>query len=293
MTKEERVIRYFELASTPEYFPYDTSNLREGLGVTEEDIVDCRNKLESELSYRPVEKRDIVVKQVIKPALKKYGFSTSGLDWHRETEDAVILIHMMNSQFNSILCGARFRFHISASKKDEIREKLSRQWMYNQERELNQFDFLPYCGMLSPYYDSGMYKIDGYKNYLPADTPIEDICSQIREDFESYILPPLCEITSYEDFQKLRADKQERYKEKDIRLLRYYHAAQSTASELSGSGYGLLVRLKKTLELDVKDVESHLEWLAICRENSNLTKLDVTELAIRAARDERDPAAIS
>lgn len=42
MTKEERVIRYFELASTPEYLPYDTSDLREELDITEEDISDYR-----------------------------------------------------------------------------------------------------------------------------------------------------------------------------------------------------------------------------------------------------------
>lgn len=54
MTKEESVTRYFELASTPEYLPYDTSDLREELDITEEDISDYRQKLENRLSYRPV-----------------------------------------------------------------------------------------------------------------------------------------------------------------------------------------------------------------------------------------------
>ena len=288
MTKEERVIRYFDLASTPEYLPYDTSDLRQELGITEDDILDYRKKLESGLSYRPVEKRDIVVKQVIKPALKKCGFSTSGLDWRRETEDAYIIIHMQNSQFNDIANGASFRFHISASKKEEIRGKISEQWMYNQGCELKQFDFLPYCGMLSPYYSGDMYKIDGYQDYLPTDMPVEDICRQIGEDFETYILPPLCALTSYEDFQKLRADKLARYKEKEIRLLRYYHAAQADTCELSGIGYRMLVNLRKELELDTKDIESHLEWLTVCRENSHFTKLDATEIAIRASKEERE-----
>lgn len=287
MTKEERVIRYLELASMPEYLPYDTSDLREELEITEEDVLEYRQKLERELSLKPVEKRDIVVKQVIKPALKRCGFSTAGLDWRRETGDAVIFIHMQNSQFNDIANGARFRFHISASKKEEIREKLSNQWMYNQGLALKQFDFLPYCGMLSPYYAGDMYKIDGYKNYLPTDTPVEDICRQIGEDFERYILPPLCEAATYEDFQKLRADMLGRYKEKEIRLLRYYHAAQAGAAEMTGIGYHILVRLGKELELDAKDVKSHLEWLAVCRENScsGFTKIDATEIAIRAVEE--------
>lgn len=282
MTKEERVIRYFDLASTPEYLPYDTSGLRKELDITEEDIDDYRQKLESSLSLKPVEKRDIVVKQVIKPALKKCGFSTSGLDWRRETEDAYIIIHMQNSQFNSIAGGACFRFHISASKKEEIAEKLSDQWMYNQGLELKQFDFLPYCGMLSPYYAGDMYKIDGYKNYLPTDTPVEDICRRIGEDFETYILPALCAVTSYEDFEKLRADRLKRYEEKEIRLLRYYHAAQTAVSETSGIGYRSLVFLGKQLALEPEDIESHLEWLAVCRENSSFTKLDATEIAVQA-----------
>lgn len=285
MTKEERIVRYFELASMPEYLPYDTSGLRRELDITEEDIYAYREKLESELSLKPVEKRDIVVKQVIKPALKKCGFSTAGSDWRRETDDAYIIIHMQNSQFNSIAGGARFRFHISASKKDEVKQKLSEQWMYNQGLELKQFDFLPYCGMLSPCYSGDMYRIDGYKDYLPTDTPVEDICRQIGEDFETYILPPLCELTSYKDFLKLREQKLERYKEKEIRLLRYYHAAQAAAAELSGIGGRLLVNLYKELELDSRDIESHLEWLAVCRKNSSFTKLDATELALRAAKE--------
>lgn len=284
MTKEERVIRYFELASTPEWLPYDTSDLREELGITEEDTWEYRQKLESALSLKPAEKRDIVVKRVIKPALKKCGFSTSGSDWRRETEDAYIIIHMQNSQFNGIVNGACFRFHISASPKGEIREKLSNQWMYNQEHELKQFAFLPYCGMLSPYYAGDMYQIDGYKNYLPTDVPVEDICRQIGEDFETYILPPLCEAATYEDFEKLRAEKLERYQEKEIRLLRYYYAAQAAAAETTGLGYASLVRLGKELELNAGDIKSHLEWLAVCRKNSRFTKIDAAEIAIRALK---------
>lgn len=144
------------------------------------------------------------MKQSIKPLLKSYGYSVSGVDWRRELEDAYLIIHMINSQFNSIVTGANFRFHISAAKKEEIKGKLSDEWMYHQGEELNQFDFLPYCGMLSPYYSGGMYQIDGYKNFLPSDTPVEEICRQIEEDFGSCILPELAEVSCYHDFQLLR-----------------------------------------------------------------------------------------
>lgn len=197
MTKGERVAHYFELVSMPEHLPYDSSHFKLELDISDEDIENYRQEMESRLSMRPTEKRDIVVKQVIKPLLKKHGFSTSGMDWRREIEDGYVIIHMMNSQFNGISTGVSFRFHISAVKKDEIRDKLSNQWIYNQTCDLRQFAFLPYCGMLSPYYSGDMYTIDGYKNYLPSDTPVEEICGQIGVDFEKYILPELCKVQCY------------------------------------------------------------------------------------------------
>lgn len=284
MTKDERVIRYLDLASMPDNIKFDTSHFMKELDISNDDIDSYRQKIESELSLKPTEKRDFVVKQVIKPLLKKYGFTTSGLDWHRAIDDSYIIIHMMNSQFNSIATGTSFRFHISVSKKGEIRDKLSKQWMYNQSCDLKQFDFLPYCGMLSPYYFGDMYQIDGYKNYLPSDTPVEDICAQIEEDFGKYILPKLCELRSYEDFLDLRTQKLKRYHEKEIQLLQYYYAAQSCALELSGNAYQRLVSIRKELQLSREDIASHLEWLDICRENSAFTKVDAKEIAIEAAK---------
>lgn len=39
--------------------------------------------------------------------------------------------------------------------------------------------------------------------------PIADICKQIDEDFDKYILPELCAIGSYEEFLELQAKKLE------------------------------------------------------------------------------------
>ena len=106
-------------------------------------------------------------------------------------------IENYRQEINDIYTGVSFRFHISAVKKDEIRDKLSNQWIYNQTCDLRQFAFLPYCGMLSPYYSGDMYTIDGYKNYLPSDAPVEEICRQIGVDFEKYILPEHCKVQCY------------------------------------------------------------------------------------------------
>lgn len=286
MTIEERVKRYFDLVSMPQNLPYDNSGFMRELNITEDDIFNYRKKLEDEVSMKPTEKRDILIKQVIKPLLKKYGFSTGGLDWHRETDDAYIFIHLQNSRFNNISTGIHFRFRISASKKEKIVEKLSNQWIYNQACDLVPFDFLPYCGMLSPYYWGDWYQIDGYKDYLPTDTPIEDICSQIGEDFDKYVLPELSAVQSYEDFLNLRTQKLKRYEEKEIRLLKFYHAAQLSTTAYGESVFPSLVDLRKKLELTVDDITSHLEWLDIFRERHYLTKYDAKELAIKAAKEE-------
>ena len=38
MTKEERVIRYFDLASMPENLPYDTSGIMKKLDISPADV---------------------------------------------------------------------------------------------------------------------------------------------------------------------------------------------------------------------------------------------------------------
>lgn len=280
MTKNERVLRYLDLASMPDNLPYDKSGFMEELDITDGDVAACRTEMERALSLKPVEKRNAVVKQVIKPLLKKYGFSTGGFDWRREMDDSYLIIHMMNSQFNSISTGASFRFHISAVKKDGISDQLSNQWAYHQGCELKQFSFLPYCGMLSPYYSGDMYCIDGYKNYLPTDTPLEDICRQIGEDFGVYILPELYALKTYEDFLTLRVQKLNRYEEKEIRLLQYYYAVQSSATELSGSGRKSLKGLREQLKLSAEDIAAHLEWFDVIQNNFPFTKVNAKGLAV-------------
>lgn len=94
MTKEEKVAYYLDQASMPENLCYDTSDLMEELGITEDDIADYRQKLTDAMSMKSVEKRNLVVKQVIKPLLKKFGFSSAGQKWHRETDDVRLTIEM-------------------------------------------------------------------------------------------------------------------------------------------------------------------------------------------------------
>lgn len=78
MTKDERVIRYLDLASMPDHIKFDTSHFMKELDISNDDIDSYRQKIESELSLKPTEKRDFVVKQVIKPLLKKMALLPPG-----------------------------------------------------------------------------------------------------------------------------------------------------------------------------------------------------------------------
>lgn len=72
--------------------------------------------------------------------------------------------------------------------------------------------------------------------------------------------------------------------EMEMRLLRYYYAAQQSALWSKDSDYERLAGLKKELELSAEDISSHLEWLDVCRKNSHFTKVDAKEIAMKAAK---------
>ena len=136
---------------------------------------------EKDISMRSSEKRDLVVKEVIKPLMKKAGFKCKRTDWWKELEDGFLFVHMKNSQFSGATTGIHFCFQFSASYKDELRDKVEKQWLYNQMSCMEEALFLPYCGYLAPNRTASGYRIDGYKNYLPTDVSVEEIMTQIRE----------------------------------------------------------------------------------------------------------------
>lgn len=153
---------------------------------------------------KAVEKRDVLVKEVIKPLLKSAGFKSKRLSWWKELEDGYIFIYMKNSQFNSQMTGCNFSFHFSASHKDDIRDKIENQWIYNQAESIGENAFLPHLGLLSPNRSGFGYTIDGYQNYQPKDTPVEEIIAQIKNDFEVYIMPRVTQIQTVAEFKEMK-----------------------------------------------------------------------------------------
>lgn len=51
---------------------------------------------------KAIEKRDLLVKGVLKPLLKEAGFKTKKSIWWKELEDGYLFMYMKNSQFNTL-----------------------------------------------------------------------------------------------------------------------------------------------------------------------------------------------
>lgn len=268
LPKQSRLKHYFNQDLRNE----DVFAFLEVLDLTEQDTRAYQKQKEQEVSMKPSHKRDLVVREVVKPLLKSEGFKTSRQDWWKELDDCWLMIHMTNSQFNDFAMGTSFRFQMSASKKEEIQGEIANQWIYNQFDSLTQFDFLPYCGLLSPYYSSDMYKIDGYKNYLPSDEPIENILAQIGEDFADYILPDLAKINTFKDWERLRKEKRMLREHKDIRLLSYYHLACMLDWNFAGT-HSNMIKYQKEFELTADDIKAHFNWLEAIEKNSAFPNL--------------------
>lgn len=268
--KELEAVRSQEKEKRLEYyFDHVEMLYREDLDLTDEDVRGYQLQKEAQVSMKPTQKRDAVVKQVVKPLLKARGFQSLRTSWWKELEDSWLFLYMKNSRWNSMSTGVVFEFDISVSGKDEIRGKLSEQWIYNQLNCLCQSDFLPYCGYLRPHMGVREYQIDGYRNYLPLDEPLEEIAEQIRGDFEDAILPALCGIRTKADWELLYREKMAARDTEDIRLLRYYSSAHMlSCAESNMRG---LIDAQQQFGLTPEKITSHFDWLETIIQNSAQT----------------------
>lgn len=227
---------------------------------------------EKDVSMKSCEKRELVVKEVVKPLMKKAGFKCKRTEWWKELEDGFLFVHMKNSQFSGATTGICFSFQFSASYKDELRDKVEKQWLYNQMSCIEEELFLPYCGYLAPNRTTSGYRIDGYKNYLPTDVSVEEIMTQIQEDFKIYIMPEIEAVKNVDDFKLLMTNKKKRFHEKEIRILRFYSAMHQICC--TDSNLELAMRSFDQFELTNEDIRSHYEWLSVIARNSSLPHLD-------------------
>ena len=227
-----------------------------------------------------VEKRNLFVKEVLKPMLKAAGFKVNKLNWWKELEDGYLFISMQNSRLNSETLGCCFWFHFSASHKDDIRDTIEKQWIYNQADDIREDAFLPHLGYLSPNRTSRGYQIDGYKNHQPIDTPIEEVFAQIKNDFEIHIMPQIMHIQSVTEFYKLKEMLKKNYDAKENLLLRYYSIMHSLCC--SDSNLSHAMQIQKDFALTAEEIRAHYDWLETIAQNSSFPDLDATAFIEKA-----------
>lgn len=272
--KEQRLEYFFR------YGGYGGIFLIEDLNLTGKDVDEYQRRKDAEISMKPAKKRDAVIRQVIKPLLKTRGFQSVRNSWWKELEDCWLFIYLKNSRWNSTSSGATFSFQISVSGKEEIKGELSEQWIHNQFTDLCQRDFLPYCGYLSPRMKAGDYHIDGNRNGLPLDEPLEDIMEQIRGDFENYILPCLDQLRTKKDWDILYREKHAAVDAEAVRLLRYYSCAHMDSCAESNMHF--LIQTQQDFKLTPEIITSHFDWLETIIQNSDQTFRDTKAYILRS-----------
>jgi len=225
---------------------------------------------------KAIQKRDLLVKEILKPMLKQAGFKTKKLNWWKELEDGYLFITMKNSIFNSPETGCSFCFQFSASYKGDIREKLENQWIYNQSDCIEEPEFLPYMGYLAPNRDGLRgYQIDGYRNGQPLDIPIEEIFVRVKEDFEIHILPHLTQIQCVRDFYNLKEMLRERQDTKENNLLNFYSMMHLLCCDEVNLQHA--VQIYEGCLLPPEYIRSHYDWLDVIAHNSAFPQLDARE----------------
>lgn len=287
MDKDKIIQEYFEFVSRPEELWRSHDDYKTKLGIKEMDTFLYQQKMIKQLSLRPSEKKTIVIKEQIKPMLKAHGFTTGGNTWCKKIDgDLKIIINMEGNRFSDVASGSIFGFTVSLF---ESKDKPKPQFGVG-ELSIDARLFLPYYGMLSPLYDVLGYRIDGYRDYLPIDTPIEEIKELLRLDFEDYILPELDKVNNRADYEEMysRFCHEKRFKDFDMRLAWFIQRAQVsfTSRRTGGNNFEELVEYKKEMKLSKDDILDNLDLADKMRCHLTFTKIDVKPLLKELAEGE-------
>jgi len=192
------------------------------------------------------EKKDIVLREVVKPELKRAGYRTKGNNYISMQNGCCIAICISSSRFNSNSMGFAFGFDIFFLQGDYSEERL-KNWNDSSRDAIREFLLLPDCGFLHPYHKPLGYTIDGYKDYKPQDMDVEDIKNRIGDDLRRYILPELAEIKCYEDWERRRQEWDERANSKRVCLLRFFNHAHNYNQIQSNAPHLLDIRQKNRI----------------------------------------------
>lgn len=200
------------------------------------------------------EKKDYLLKEVIKSQFKSAGYQMAGQNYYSMREDCCLAIRVHSSRFNSAATGFGFWFKITTFPKDVSKETLKGEFFGEvfTEREL-----LPDCGFLHPYRGGIGYLIDPYKNGIPQDMDLGDIEKKIRDDLCQYILPKLESIKTFSDWERQKEENFQRFTSLRVKLLRYFSSVQMQYLDFDERSFRALMEERKTMEVSVEEIKAN------------------------------------
>lgn len=216
------------------------------------------------------EKKNAVLREIVKPALKKAGYRSSGRVYYSERNNCCLALRLESSHYNSVVTGFCFWFDIMAFEGGVTESIKKGNWL--ERDSIKEAILLPDCGYLHPYRQTMEYLIDGYKNYKPQDMNVEDIKIRISDDMNQFILPQLTEVNTLADWKRKKEEWNEHCHAERVRLLRYFtiaHPLTCSTRNLPG-----LLDLRRQLELPLETIRGNSILYHQIREASRWPEMD-------------------
>lgn len=182
------------------------------------------------------EKKNRILKEVIKPLIKSAGYKCGGPTFYRECQECYVIINLQSSQFNNVEMGFNFWFNIGVLDKKEVVDINDVKKSYGGNSPTREETFLPDNGLLHPYRSNG-YTIGGIKNGQPIVTDYDDAAARISSDISQYILPRLDLVQNLEDWDKLLEELIELNNNKRNHLLSFFYGATMLACSFSNKKF--------------------------------------------------------
>ncbi|UMY65294.1 MULTISPECIES: DUF4304 domain-containing protein [unclassified Flavobacterium] len=138
------------------------------------------------------EKQTQFIKTYLKPALKNFGYRTSGQTWWKEKGDFFTVINLQNFSWNS-KDSVDFCFNIGVALKATMNDtEKKKPTVYDLTVYLRENSYLP---------DSRQeYKFKSKTGYvLTEQTDLNDFVAELKSDFENHILPTLDKLNTLQD----------------------------------------------------------------------------------------------
>lgn len=138
------------------------------------------------------EKQTQCIRTYLKPTLKNFGFKTSGQTWWSDKGDFFTLINLQNFSWNSKE-SVDFCFNIGVALKATMSDKNKKKpAVHDLTVYLRESYYLPD--------DRLEYKFRNKTGYvLTEQVDLNDFITELKSDFENYILPTLDKLNSLQN----------------------------------------------------------------------------------------------